>query len=490
MRKCFRGIERPFWMAGLFWHSGPKRCGYVFMPPPLRSGLLIGVISGLLLCSDQGSARPLDKRPPLRHDAMLVLDNSASMKTVDPHFLLRKVVKDFIAATEGSTRLGVVVFDERARLLVPLTSLDTESREQMSGMLDRLDYTGALSDLPRGIERAVYELRNRGRPDVAKSVFFVTDGIVDIGGEARVAKGTGWLTGELAAQAADEAIGLYGIALSEKADYRLFQSLSYVTKADYFRALDAQEISPILEEITERLQSSVRPGSSANARRVPVSPAPLPGTKETETASAARVSIPSTEKPILALPLGGSATWPLLAGAAGVLTRSFVWIWGAVSLTLLAVLALVVWALLRRGRKAGQGERAGAVAAAAPSPQEAVPRAFLYDVGGATDSELHDVSNKVTVIGRPVGAASRDESCGQLPLADPTISRRHAIIEYRQHCFWLIDQRSRNGTYVGGERVLNPLCLKHNDRITLSKIDFEFHVAAMDDAAETVLMRA
>ncbi len=94
------------------------------------------------------------------------------------------------------------------------------------------------------------------------------------------------------------------------------------------------------------------------------------------------------------------------------------------------------------------------------------------------------------MIGRPISTTATDATCSQLLLDDPTISRRHAVIEYRRQGFWLIDQRSRNGTYVGGERVLDPVCLKHNDRITFSRMEFEFHIAAMDEAAETVQLRS
>jgi pSer/pThr/pTyr-binding forkhead associated (FHA) protein len=147
----------------------------------------------------------------------------------------------------------------------------------------------------------------------------------------------------------------------------------------------------------------------------------------------------------------------------------------------------VVWAVLQLGRERQTGKALGT---AVPSPQEVVPRAFLYDLSGATESELHEVCKKVTVIGRLVSPATPDAAYGRLLLNDPTISRRHAIIEYSHQGFWLIDQRSRNGTYVGEERVLEAVCLKHNDRITLSKVEFEFHIAAMDDAAETVLIAA
>lgn len=491
MTPCLRGSDRPFRKGRLFWHSALKPWRQVVTALRLRFTVMTCVIASLLLCSGQGSAELLDENGSWRHDAVLVLDNSASMKKVDPDLLLREVGKRFVAATEEGARVGVVVFDERVRLLAPLTFLDRASRPQLSAMLDNLDYHGALSDLPGAIERAVYELRSRGRRDVGKSVLLITDGIVDLGSRTQLQKATGWLTDELAAQAAAEGIGIFGIALSEKADYRLFQSLAYITDADYFRARNVEEVAPILDQLNQRLRHAA-PAEPDDTVAAPTTPTPPPGMRETAveylpaTASVAPPD-PFADELRMILPFGESSVSPLAMGAAGMPKHWFREPGGATSVTLLVILMLVVWVLwqLARGR-----QWRTAVADPAPSPRDAVPRAFLYDLSGATDSELHDVSKKLTVIGR-LGSASKPEaSCSPLLINDPTISRRHAIIEYRQQGFWLIDQRSRNGTYIGGERVLEPMCLKHNDRITLSKIDFEFHIAAMDEAAETVFMRA
>ncbi len=491
MAPCLRGINRAFRSGGRFWNPAPKPFWCVPTSLLPRPACLLWVISSLLLSSGQSGAEPFDRGVPLQNDVMFVLDNSGSMKKVDPDFLLATVVERFIAARDEGTRVGVVIFDERARLLVPLTFIDSTLRTQLRALLDRLNYRGALSDLPGGVERALYELTSGGRRNVAKSVFVVTDGIVDMGGDAQVEKATGWLTGELAAQAAAEAIGIFGIALSEKADYRLLQSLAHITDADYFRARDVQAIAPILEQVTARLRYAARP-ESVEALRAPIAAATLPDMKETEATHLAPPApeaspAPVADEPRLIVPLGEMGVWPDLVVAAGMPSRSFIWMGGAVALTLLAVFALVVWAVLQLGRERQTGK---ALRTAAPSPQEAVPRAFLYDLSGATESELHEVCNKVTVIGRLVSPGAGDASCGRLLLNDPTISRRHAIIEYSHHGFWLIDQRSRNGTYVGGKRVLEAVCLKHNDRITLSEIEFEFHIAAMDEAAETVLIPA
>ena len=57
-------------------------------------------------------------------------------------------------------------------------------------------------------------------------------------------------------------------------------------------------------------------------------------------------------------------------------------------------------------------------------------------------------------------------SANDVVLADPKISRKHALIQaQKQQEFWLIDLGSRNGAYVNGKRVTQPVLLRNEDRI-------------------------
>lgn len=60
-------------------------------------------------------------------------------------------------------------------------------------------------------------------------------------------------------------------------------------------------------------------------------------------------------------------------------------------------------------------------------------------------------------------------------LLDPLVSRQHAEIVLRDDggC-WIKDLKSRNGTWVNGERLIKERLLKHGDRITLAHVEFEF----------------
>ena len=66
-------------------------------------------------------------------------------------------------------------------------------------------------------------------------------------------------------------------------------------------------------------------------------------------------------------------------------------------------------------------------------------------------------------------------STNTVALTDEKASRRHALIHAQgQDEFWLSDLGSRNGTYLNGRRVSQPVQLSDNDRITLGNTDFAF----------------
>ncbi|MEP0910941.1 FHA domain-containing protein [Leptolyngbya sp. GB1-A1] len=66
-----------------------------------------------------------------------------------------------------------------------------------------------------------------------------------------------------------------------------------------------------------------------------------------------------------------------------------------------------------------------------------------------------------------------------IPIADRQLSRAHAAIEYvAQKGFYLTDLGSRNGTFVNGEPIRQPVLLNDGDRVRLGSISFIFFLCA------------
>jgi pSer/pThr/pTyr-binding forkhead associated (FHA) protein/Mg-chelatase subunit ChlD len=188
-------------------------------------------------------------------DVVLVLDNSASMKKADPQGLMRRAVTQFAAQLTGRARLGIVLFDNDVEVLLGLTAAgEPNFTAQIDNAVRRIDYSGQLTDIPAGIERALYELRERGRDDVRKTIVFFTDGIVDVGGAEKNLERARWLRDQLAQDARRGRIAVFGIAFTEAADFELIQSVAQITGAEYFRVLTASDIGGTFARIGGRLR--------------------------------------------------------------------------------------------------------------------------------------------------------------------------------------------------------------------------------------------
>ena len=99
--------------------------------------------------------------------------------------------------------------------------------------------------------------------------------------------------------------------------------------------------------------------------------------------------------------------------------------------------------------------------------------------GRVDTSERLMVLGKVLDIGRrPVGAPQVGP--GALLLDDPLASSRHARLERRDDGWVLFDQGSKNGLFVGGERMLSARQLEDGDVITVGSHIFVFRFATQE----------
>lgn len=165
------------------------------------------------------------------------------MKQNDPKFLMRGVVSSFAHQPPGDSRRGLMLFDEKVRVALGLTGADApDFKQKVEAALKRIDYRGQRTDIPAGVERAIYELRQQGRPEAKRIIIFLTDGIVDLGSEARNIEQARWLRGNLAEQAQALGIPIYGIAFTEEADFQLIQSVAQTMGGEYYRVLAFSDI--------------------------------------------------------------------------------------------------------------------------------------------------------------------------------------------------------------------------------------------------------
>lgn len=438
-------------------------------------------------------------------DVILVLDNSGSMKANDPGFLLKRAVSNFVTDLDGDTHLGIVMFAEKVDYAVPLAALDADTRAKVDATVNGIDYRGKLTNSPAAIERAIYELKTTARPDAAKVVLFMTDGIVDTGNPAADTEKANWLRTELAADAAESGIKVFGIAFTDNADFFLIQSIAQKTGGEYFRALKPEDLNGVFGTVQERIAASTEAPAAPVAPVETPAPAPAAPAVAATPAGDCLSTMPAEERAGIAeaaaeaglsaeelceqmqqAPTGAAIVVPAPAAEEDKALGLAI-IAGAGALLLLVVIAVVVLLRRRGGTEVKPARPAAARAAAsvaAVNEPPAVPEAFLKDLSGAAEEPAVQLTEKPLIVGRVAG--SDPAHLDYFVVNKATVGRRHAMIKFRDYGFWISDQGSVNGTFLNGDRIENERQLKHGDRIKFHKFEFEFSMPEMDDGGRTL----
>ena len=408
--------------------------------------------------TDEHVVVTFDQEPAIpEKDVILVLDNSGSMKKNDPQFLLAQAVNEFISELDDSTRLAIIIFDQNVKIAVPLTLVNDESRSTILDSLQQINYTGQYTDSPAAIERAIYDLKTNGRVEAKKLIVFMTDGIVDTGNADQDLEKARWLKQDLAADAADESIQIFGIAFTDNADFQLIQSLAQQTDGEYYRALQPED----LQNVFGRIQTIINRVPEPEPEPV-VAPPPPPVVAAPEPAPA----VAPPEPVIIEVPVQSQKLDQEEA-----LRSKMILV--ALAVLIIAVIIMVLM-LIRGSRNKGDED-------------EYVQEAFLNDINNYTGQASYKLGKKPTMLGRVAG--SDTEHLNYIVIPETTIGRRHSLIEYKDFAYWIIDQGSINGTFVNDQMITSETRLKHGDRIRLHKFEFEFLMPEMADAGMTMISK-
>jgi Mg-chelatase subunit ChlD len=241
---------------------------------PLQRIILGCVLAPLLGGACTAAAQSPTEAP---FDVVLTLDNSGSMKNNDPSRLMPTAVMALADRLPTDSRLSVVAFDSTARLAIPLANVaDSGFRAALGRALDGLDYRGKWTDIPGAIERALYELREHGRPGARRVLILFTDGVVDLGDPQRNRSRANWLTSELVPEAKQDNVMIFGIAFTDQADFELIQTISRNTEGTHFRIYSAPDISGVFRQVTDRIRQlrvQATPASGPVSPGTPTTPA-------------------------------------------------------------------------------------------------------------------------------------------------------------------------------------------------------------------------
>lgn len=425
-----------------------------------RMYLVIGLITAIIFIE-------LPVAVANQQDIIFVLDNSGSMLKSDPDMRIKAIVSTFIKQLDNLNQIGIIIFDESARLAVPLTLLDTPpSIKRLFIALDQINYHGQLTNTPDAIERAVYELRTKGRKDAQKSIVFLTDGIIDTGDARKDAEMTHWLVEDLTAECMGLGIKIFGVAFTEKADFHLIQSLSAKTNGGYYRALDADEISNALKDIIKLIVADTDTNANSTSEKT------VTMLNSADQATNNIANMPPAE-------INNSDIDSTLS----LYIRHLHWIIPVV--VVISALSLLFFLIVKQ-KKIRRTQIPPEIPLKEDEFTDFQPEAQLLGINdtGNHNSEPHllfFIDKRKVSIGR-----SQENS---IVISESTISNFHATIQYVDGHFQLEDNHSTNGTFIENNRLApdQPALLNSGDIIRFATLEFRFFLIDSDFNAETMI---
>lgn len=186
-------------------------------------------------------------------DLLLLLDRSGSMRQFDPDNLSLTGAGLLVAMLDPSDRLGLIPFDEGARLLLPLTRLG-DGQAARSALARIGPAAGQWTDIRAALEAAGQELDRAGAAGRRQAVLLFTDGYAETGPDG-VPPGYMEELFTLVDRLAARGAPVYTVGLGD-ADHALLGQIAARTGAEAFAAASAPEVvtffAQVLSSIKER----------------------------------------------------------------------------------------------------------------------------------------------------------------------------------------------------------------------------------------------
>ena len=240
----------------------------------------------------------------------------------------------------------------------------------------------------------------------------MTDGIVDTGNVNRDLEKSKWMREDLAADAADNEIKIFGIAFTEAADFQLIQSISQQTEGEYFRALVAEDLQNVFQKINEVINKAPESSVVSEIEKITIG-----GTlvNNIESGEAASKLLDGDEQSIENIRPRIEAVEQALDNLDDPIPFPSILI---VAIVVLILLVLAFLSLISKRKGLSRVLR-----------DEFFQEAYINDLQGKTDKQAHMLDERPKMIGRVAGKDI--EHIDYIVVNESTISRRHALIEYK-----------------------------------------------------------
>ncbi len=392
------------------------------------------------------------------HEIVLVMSNSQSMSISDPDKLARVAALELIESLKNSVKFGLVYFDSNASIASPLKALEI-SRKAVRAHIGQLEPGTPRSNSPEAMQKAFEMLTDsHSNTGAQKTIIFLTDQFVNTGDTTQDQKQQRWLTSDFSSSAAQEGIKIFAISLTSNADQTLSEILSKNTLGQSYLANSAQELLGIFRKVNSQITGqavSISPANGISINTLTEYDASLSPIPEEEPTIQTTQQENTDEQNIL-------PSWSI-----------------ALVIGLLIAGLLFLIRLKNNDSPNNPPMDLRPITPITPS----TPEAYLEDIHHITLRKHLDLGASSTILGRVAG--NQTSKFHYIEIDQTTISREHAIIEYRDNAFYINDKNSANGTFINDKKITGWQRLNHLDKVRLDKYEFVFTLSAMLVSSDT-----
>ncbi len=214
--------------------------------------MITGLFAWLLLVSawpDLAIAEEVGSKA----DARILIDISGSMQKNDPQNLRRPALRLLVGLMPDDARAGVWTFGQYVNMLIPLGQVDTGWKRKARSEAAKIASPGQFTNIEDVIRRASADWEGPATL-YRRHLILLTDGMVDISKNPKKnAESRKRILGELLPKLKAYNAEVHTIALSERADHELMQTLSKETGGWYEQVNDAEQLQRIFLKIFEKV---------------------------------------------------------------------------------------------------------------------------------------------------------------------------------------------------------------------------------------------
>jgi uncharacterized protein (TIGR03503 family) len=186
-------------------------------------------------------------------DTRILIDVSGSMKKNDPKNLRRPALRLLVGLLPLDSRAGVWIFGRWVNMEIPLGKVDKSWKTRAMAGAEKIHSRGLFTNIEGVLQRSIADWEGASTK-YQRHIVLLTDGMVDISkNPAENAASRQRILTELLPKIKEYGATLHAVALSERADHELLQSLATETNGWYEQVNEAAQLQRVFLRIFEKV---------------------------------------------------------------------------------------------------------------------------------------------------------------------------------------------------------------------------------------------